>query len=1069
MALTKEVIQEDYPEVFESYTMQIALTESKYEEKMKFWEEQRINCFEKWTVPYFLKRELEKKRPCLRLNYPIDGTCNDCVKRTCRYDRICFMCGLEGHGAFQSFPGGRMRGEFKCSKHRFFLNQMNEIREKYDLEDEDIRSLFKDSSLDTDEGNHEASKSNTDSSTEYISPIPNHPVNLNINPIAAAASFNSNIQTAGVLKSASALTTSVTAASAAPVQVSKSPRGMISSTEIQNNFNISPSDINIISDDIMTTGKTAVSAILPPSSLGLPAAPTATTTPPSALPSVNVFAPPPPQPQQPQTISAVLLTPPRWTGAGYEMSSAAESQHQREALSGGGPGFLYSGINDSNILGNSVSSSRSSSISRLGNESVGEDTSLNYFSSSNLNLLGSASNDPHSNMNINMNMNANTGGLSWSGTGTGTPKSQQIQQQQQMQMQQHHMQQQMQQQQQQLHNILSQSNQNNMMLPSLKTLPQGPGQGQGVYMAESTTTSTTNNNSNKENKLRLSPPSAHHPSQLQLQQLQQHQQQHLQSPAAHIAAALGSVGGGGLLSPGLLVNAYEMSDMDEMGTIPIMKLILTPVNMLKSHYSSSSSTSSSTSTAAAITATAAITSTSYGSQQNTDSNNNTCSIMTFRATMSSRKSLDDVAVLLWRPNPQIQIDMNTLKQEIKILRQLSARCVNHVSRILHKGVMEIQYPAGSCNELHCIVSEYSDFGYLDRYFQEYSSHLHSPGFGFANDDILFRNNIQAMSVQLIDGLMRFHELGISHKDIRPSNILVCRGTKLQPKLTPLGLFLKYSDFKLHSLSAANVLLGGGDVPDQWCAPEVNTEIRTTCNGYSNASDVWSLGCLIYYISTGGELLFDNHRQACESAVNGDIRKKYLERHGVHEKYPVLFDLIERFIRPLESRISLNTARCHPFLWNATCRKSFIVSFAQASSSGNGNDVSSEQQQPVHVSSAEKFMSTFDKFCMDYVFTHEGWFKKMPNDFKTFIQPMKLATDYFWSGNALLQVMRYQLLHPDMLHNALYSSLTPHQMLSAYLHQMLDIDFPRLLIVIFELGLSFGNWQWDGEDIIHTWK
>ena len=128
--------------MFESYTIQLAIPEAKYEEKLKFWEQHGINCFERWTVPYFMEREKERKRPCLRLNYPPDGKCNDCVKGSCRYDKICFMCGQEGHGAFQSFSSGKMRGEMKCSKHRTFLSQMAAIREQYGLNEEDVMEIF---------------------------------------------------------------------------------------------------------------------------------------------------------------------------------------------------------------------------------------------------------------------------------------------------------------------------------------------------------------------------------------------------------------------------------------------------------------------------------------------------------------------------------------------------------------------------------------------------------------------------------------------------------------------------------------------------------------------------------------------------------------------------------------------------------------------------------------------------------------------------------------------------------------------------------------------------------------
>jgi hypothetical protein len=77
------------------------------------------------------------------LNYPPDGKCNDCVKGTCRYDKICFMCGLEGHGAFQSYPGGKLKGELKCTKHRNFLSQLGMIRLQHGIDEEGLKVLFK--------------------------------------------------------------------------------------------------------------------------------------------------------------------------------------------------------------------------------------------------------------------------------------------------------------------------------------------------------------------------------------------------------------------------------------------------------------------------------------------------------------------------------------------------------------------------------------------------------------------------------------------------------------------------------------------------------------------------------------------------------------------------------------------------------------------------------------------------------------------------------------------------------------------------------------------------------------
>jgi len=53
------------------------------------------------------------------------------------------MCGLEGHGAFQSYPGGKLKGELKCTKHRNFLSQLGMIRLQHGIDEEGLRALFK--------------------------------------------------------------------------------------------------------------------------------------------------------------------------------------------------------------------------------------------------------------------------------------------------------------------------------------------------------------------------------------------------------------------------------------------------------------------------------------------------------------------------------------------------------------------------------------------------------------------------------------------------------------------------------------------------------------------------------------------------------------------------------------------------------------------------------------------------------------------------------------------------------------------------------------------------------------
>jgi predicted esterase YcpF (UPF0227 family) len=91
-----------------------------------------------------------------------------------------------------------------------------------------------------------------------------------------------------------------------------------------------------------------------------------------------------------------------------------------------------------------------------------------------------------------------------------------------------------------------------------------------------------------------------------------------------------------------------------------------------------------------------------------------------------------------------------------------------------------------------------------------------------------------------------------------------------------------------------------------------------------------------------------------------------------------------------------------------------------------------------------------------------------------VQPQSLALEFWWSGKALLQAARNALVYPEPLQRAA-AALSPHQPLSPqqavarYLHQLLEKDFPRLLLLVFELGGLYGSWVWDGDDVAFAWN
>jgi hypothetical protein len=78
----------------------------------------------------------------LRLNHPPEGKCIECNRGNCRYEKICFLCGNENHGAFQTQQAGKYKGQLKCAKHRKLRQQLELIKLHHTITDEALYQLF---------------------------------------------------------------------------------------------------------------------------------------------------------------------------------------------------------------------------------------------------------------------------------------------------------------------------------------------------------------------------------------------------------------------------------------------------------------------------------------------------------------------------------------------------------------------------------------------------------------------------------------------------------------------------------------------------------------------------------------------------------------------------------------------------------------------------------------------------------------------------------------------------------------------------------------------------------------
>uniref|UniRef100_A0A914HC90 non-specific serine/threonine protein kinase n=1 Tax=Globodera rostochiensis TaxID=31243 RepID=A0A914HC90_GLORO len=171
--------------------------------------------------------------------------------------------------------------------------------------------------------------------------------------------------------------------------------------------------------------------------------------------------------------------------------------------------------------------------------------------------------------------------------------------------------------------------------------------------------------------------------------------------------------------------------------------------------------------------------------------------------------------------------------------------------------------------------------------------------------------------QATDGIAHLHSIKIVHRDVKPKNILVNGVVKGPPGTRPR---VKISDFGLcktvklghNSISKVSGIVG----TEGWMAPE----LFDPKSSVTYAVDVFSLGCVFYYVFTEGEHPFGDAWVRMNNIVKGSFSLCRLD-----ESDHTTRALIETMLR---SEATLRPTACilvaHPVFWEPGKQLQFLL-------------------------------------------------------------------------------------------------------------------------------------------------
>ncbi|TRX98212.1 hypothetical protein FHL15_000857 [Xylaria flabelliformis] len=208
-----------------------------------------------------------------------------------------------------------------------------------------------------------------------------------------------------------------------------------------------------------------------------------------------------------------------------------------------------------------------------------------------------------------------------------------------------------------------------------------------------------------------------------------------------------------------------------------------------------------------------------------------------------------------------------------------------------------------------IIMEYVPGGDLGRFIQEHGA--------------IAEPHVKTIANQLVDAIGYLHDNKITHRDVKPDNILIHSTNPLIVKLTDFGLSKMIDTEQTFLKTFCGTLL--------YCAPEVYTEFSSyDDNGrrtnrksyrptyrerYDHAVDIWSLGGVLYYTLTGSPPFpvqnGTTYTELLDYIIKTPLNISPLAQYTVSD-YGIHFLTRMIHVRP-ETRATVRELRSHPWL------------------------------------------------------------------------------------------------------------------------------------------------------------